>query len=690
MHVLAIYSINEHLGDLMAEAANERRAKEAKAARPKTSRFAFLTSRFAARGSAAIALRPHEGPRGLLTRLHSSRSTPFLDNSAGGLLPARLHPPGHRTPPRRPGAHHARRPSALPGTGVFACPDEISGRWAGRCRRGCDRPGRGRARSAAGIVAAWSASRSARSDRRFSARSALAARLARSVAIAIGRVAGGSASRIAAPVPGSSSSFATSSCMTAGARRGMSAPTTSAMAGAASAIRIERGREAGERSAVRRGIPGDRDAAGEVGRERRHVGVRREDEDDLVDTLRDALEGVVDERATVERGRDLVAAEAARRAAGEDDPDGPRHGVSAVAAACARIRSIVFGTEDVAGVRPAEDPAPVEVLEQHEDVAAARAGLVAERGGGERRLRGQLERAAGEVLPRRACPGEVVLEADDAPVAFERLDAVGRATGGASGVAERRRGGDRERGLEPVHGRKDVRRQAGRPARIAQPVAVPGEAARPRSPCRRRTARRGRPPSGRASRRRRARIARFVRRAGSVMPGDDGSAAWCARTASTAAWPQRHRHVRREADGIAIDERAVEIEPRGRRIPATSAAARPAVRRRREIPRGGSGSSTTPPPAVEPGDGCRSANRSPDAAAIGRASRRIARDEPSGRSIASRGPRTTSASTWSVPRWSRSRSRSAGIAGRRTRGEPGRPRGARRGSATWRRPRDRR
>jgi hypothetical protein len=58
MHVLAIYSINEHLGDLMAEAANERRAKEAKAARPKTSRFAFLTSRFAARRSTAALAGP--------------------------------------------------------------------------------------------------------------------------------------------------------------------------------------------------------------------------------------------------------------------------------------------------------------------------------------------------------------------------------------------------------------------------------------------------------------------------------------------------------------------------------------------------------------------------------------------------------------------------------------------------------
>ena len=58
MHVLAIYSINEHLGDLMAHAANERLASEAKAARPKTRRFAFLTSRFAGRGSTPAIAAP--------------------------------------------------------------------------------------------------------------------------------------------------------------------------------------------------------------------------------------------------------------------------------------------------------------------------------------------------------------------------------------------------------------------------------------------------------------------------------------------------------------------------------------------------------------------------------------------------------------------------------------------------------
>jgi hypothetical protein len=58
MHVLAIYSVNEHLADLMADAAAERRANEAKAAKPKGARFAFLTSRIFGRGSTVAAAGP--------------------------------------------------------------------------------------------------------------------------------------------------------------------------------------------------------------------------------------------------------------------------------------------------------------------------------------------------------------------------------------------------------------------------------------------------------------------------------------------------------------------------------------------------------------------------------------------------------------------------------------------------------
>ncbi|HKF85847.1 MAG TPA: hypothetical protein VKB30_08680 [Candidatus Limnocylindrales bacterium] len=55
MHVLAIYSVNEHVADLMAEAAAQRQASEARAAKPKTSRFAFLTSRFGRGTTPAVA-----------------------------------------------------------------------------------------------------------------------------------------------------------------------------------------------------------------------------------------------------------------------------------------------------------------------------------------------------------------------------------------------------------------------------------------------------------------------------------------------------------------------------------------------------------------------------------------------------------------------------------------------------------
>ena len=376
-------------------------------------------------------------------------------------------------------------------------------------------------------------------------------------------------------------------------------------------------------------VAGDRDAMGERRRQRRHGGVRREDEDDLVDTLRDALEGVVDERAPVERCRSPCRCRSgstrrrrgrSRRAASRRV--GGRGGVRAHA--LERLRA-----EDVAGVGPAEDPAPVEVLEQHEDVAAARAGLVAERGRGERRLRGQLEGAAGEVLPRRRGPGEVVLEADDALVAFERLDAVGRAAGVPGRGGQRRRG--RRRRARPRAGPSP----RGRPA--AGPAARPGS--RSRSPSRASApsaiacvddvaGRRARPPSRSSVARRRARIARSARRAGSGESGATRARRHGApgrrRSPPGGATPATSGARRTASPSTSAPWRS----SRAAGSPAASAAARSGVRRRREIPRGGSGSRTTPPPAVEPGEGWRSANRSPAAAAIGRARRRIASDAP--------------------------------------------------------------
>ena len=55
MHVLAIYSVNEHLADLMSEAAAQRQAKEAKAPKAKGARFGFLTSHFVGRLTTAVS-----------------------------------------------------------------------------------------------------------------------------------------------------------------------------------------------------------------------------------------------------------------------------------------------------------------------------------------------------------------------------------------------------------------------------------------------------------------------------------------------------------------------------------------------------------------------------------------------------------------------------------------------------------
>ena len=55
MHVLAIYRVNEHLADLMAEASAERLVREAK---PKGRRFSLVTSLFSGRATPAPAAGP--------------------------------------------------------------------------------------------------------------------------------------------------------------------------------------------------------------------------------------------------------------------------------------------------------------------------------------------------------------------------------------------------------------------------------------------------------------------------------------------------------------------------------------------------------------------------------------------------------------------------------------------------------
>ena len=56
MHVLAIYRVNEHLADLMAEASAERLVRESK---PKGRRFSLVTSLFSGRTASAA---PATGP----------------------------------------------------------------------------------------------------------------------------------------------------------------------------------------------------------------------------------------------------------------------------------------------------------------------------------------------------------------------------------------------------------------------------------------------------------------------------------------------------------------------------------------------------------------------------------------------------------------------------------------------------
>ena len=97
-------------------------------------------------------------------------------------------------------------------------------------------------------------------------------------------------------------------------------------------------------------------------------------------------------------------------------------------------------------------------------VLAARAGRVAEGGRRERCASAAIARArADEVAVRRRGLGEVRLEDDDPARPLERADARGRATGGARRVGKRRRRGDGEGRLEPIHGGRQ-RRVRGRGA----------------------------------------------------------------------------------------------------------------------------------------------------------------------------------------------------------------------------------
>ena len=243
------------------------------------------------------------------------------------------------------------------------------GRSGGRCRRGC-RPSGSRARQvAAGIVGRVRARRGARGACGDSRRGARSRRDRR------GRCRWPSGGWPAGPPRGSRRpcrlarrASPRGARRTAGSSRGMSRADDDGDGRRPVRDRIEPGREARERSAVRGRIPRDRDPAGEVGRERRDGGVRREDEHDLVDALRDRGRG----RGGRAGGRRRASSPCRFRSGWTRRRRGrSRRAASRRVGGRGDVRAHALErlwAEHVAGVRPAQDPAPVEVLEQHEDV----------------------------------------------------------------------------------------------------------------------------------------------------------------------------------------------------------------------------------------------------------------------------------------------------------------------------------
>ena len=156
----------------------------------------------------------------------------------------------------------------------------------------------------------------------------------------------------------------------------------------------------------------------------------------------------------------LVSSEAARPAAGQHEAGDASGGHGAVTG-----RSCGPWARDVAVRGPAQDPAPVEILEDGHDVLATRPGRVAKRRRGERRGRGEPEGGRGDLVVRGRRVGEVAVEHDDAACPFELADPLRRAAGGSGCLAERRRGGDGERPFEPGHRVEQRRVRAGDAAR---------------------------------------------------------------------------------------------------------------------------------------------------------------------------------------------------------------------------------
>ena len=230
-----------------------------------------------------------------------------------------------------------------------------------------------------------------------------------------------------------------------------------------------------------------------AGAERRSPCPGRTDDDDLGRERPHGVDRVVEQRSAIERFGELVAPEAAGPPAGQDR--GRRGGGPSSADRRRRPRP-----GHVAGVGPAQDPAPVEVLEDRHDVLAAGPRRVAEGG---RRQRGRRRpaqapapRARGTSQRRRRGPARGRRCARSVRAHGSRR-ADSRGTAAASANAGR--GRDRQRTLEPVHrgGEGRVRDPcvAGERLRAAGPRRHRGPGARRSRAGRRWRLRPSRPPA---------------------------------------------------------------------------------------------------------------------------------------------------------------------------------------------------
>ena len=386
---------------------------------------------------------------------------------------------------------------------------------------------------------------------------------------------------------------------------------------------LEPGEQADERSAERSGSATRRTGAPR-GDRRSSPGARTTTTS--VGDLGDAGDAASRSVTAADLRGELVRAEPARSAPGQDDP-GDRHR-SPPEPRCGRRRrpaprrgSGAPGPGTCAGRRPPQDRPPVEVLEDREHVPAARAGRVAEGGRRERRrARPASSARAGEIAPGRRAPrrgrpraGRSGWLASSARMPVGR--AAGRAgRGGEGGGAADARAASR-RSIAASSAATARRRPwpaagRGRRPRTSEPAATSASTARiARGPGAVVAGRRDR-----ASRRRRAASASRRAAGQPASPGDAGLGAHV--TAATIAASVAAATSSREP----TSDRSADAPWRSSRAARRQAGRRGAGRRERRRaargssgdgtrPRGGVGSSTRPPPGVAPGDGRRRAKR---------------------------------------------------------------------------------